>query len=155
LALYSDRDGIAKPTVIELADAMGLTPANVRRARAQLVAAGAIGWERSRGRRRNRYRFPFDPYIGSTENDIPNPRGGARVDQPSTRAVARVNPRGGAREPARWRAGVGDIVGDTLGAPVTVANGFALDATGPAGPEFVSEVLAAVRDRRFGEIPDA
>ena len=97
------------PAVDTLARRMGITAANVRRARAELVAAGVLAVTPGGGRgHANVYRFPVtSPVVlaeeparhraGSRPTDIPNPRATARVESSPTRAVARGNPRGGAR----------------------------------------------------------
>jgi hypothetical protein len=92
LANMAGVGGDCWPSVETLATRMGVTAANVRRARVELVNAGVIAADLSVGGpgRTNRYRFPVGDRLSTT-------RAPARESDPA-------NPRGGARQPARWRA---------------------------------------------------
>lgn len=97
LAHYADHTGVAWPPVSALARRMGITPANVRRARAELVAAGLIAVEIRRGHpadpgSRNRYRFPIASPLAISPDRAPA-RG------PTTDHIARH--RAADRAPAR------------------------------------------------------
>lgn len=101
LAHYADHTGTAWPSVPTLAGRMGVTAANVRRARAELVNAGLIAVDLSPGGRRgadgltNRYRFPV-----MTPLDLVHiPRASARGSDTDPRAPAREPPRASARDP--------------------------------------------------------
>lgn len=79
-------DNAAIEPVAELARRMHLHPANVRRARAELVRAGVIAVDEGGGRgNANRYRFP----LAAPVEDVHNPRADARVSESPTRAPAR------------------------------------------------------------------
>lgn len=91
LSSYADETGQAWPSVDTLAERMGITPANVRRARAELVADGWIAVDvggRARGDV-NVYRFPVRSPLELVA-DPDNPRATARDSRP---------------QPARQRAG--------------------------------------------------
>ena len=75
LSNYANEHGQAFPAVDTLAERMAITAANVRRARAELVAAGVIAVDDGGGRHRtNTYRFPVDTPL----EVVHNPRGTAR-----------------------------------------------------------------------------
>ena len=92
LSNLANLDGETWPPVAELADRMGITAANVRRARTELVEAGVVTVETGGGARANRYRFPV-----RTPFELSTPRADTRgVDDPhpareraGARAVAR------------------------------------------------------------------
>jgi hypothetical protein len=79
--------------VAVLAQRLGISPANVRRARAELVAAGVIAVDTGGGADANRYRFPLAPPV----EDVHTPRATARGQASTPRAQAR-------EDPARLRA---------------------------------------------------
>jgi len=89
IAHYADLDGEAFPAVPTIAERMGITPSNVRRARAELVAAGIIAVAVGGGKgHTNTYRLPVQSPARPIE-DPANPRASARVASSTSRAVAR------------------------------------------------------------------
>lgn len=74
--------------VAVLATRLGVTPAVVRRARAELVAAGVIAVDTGGGSAANRYRFPLAP----PAEIVHTPRVSARGQASTPRAPARGDP---------------------------------------------------------------
>jgi len=97
IAHYADLEGHAFPAVDTLAERMGITPANVRRARAELVAAGIIAVDLGGGQgNSNTYRLPvMSPIRGE---DLSTSRAPARgFDDPQPARQRASNPRASAR----------------------------------------------------------
>jgi DNA-binding transcriptional MocR family regulator len=89
LAVFTGRHGTSHPSVAQLAQLMGLTEANVRRARAELVAADRIAIRYGGGRgRANVYLLRQ----GTNPEALSTSRAPARGFSEETRAVARGFP---------------------------------------------------------------
>jgi Helix-turn-helix domain len=95
LAAHAGDDGTCSPSVTRLAEGLGIHVTNVRRARVELVAAGAIKCEINRGRgHANTYRFPFVAHPSANGDRPPairngKPRTTARITELKPRTTAR------------------------------------------------------------------
>jgi hypothetical protein len=152
--------GEAFPSVDTLARRMHIVAANVRRARAELVAAGVIAVDTGGGRRRpNVYRFPVTaPAVLAEEpprhragfgpTAIHNPRATARVSSSTSRAT----PRGYPRAAARGREYEGDDV-DVRDAIQRADSPIAEDSStpAPAWRAVIDAALAADDARRAAQ----
>src|SRR5262245_48808792 len=98
LAAHCGEDGTCSPSVARLADGLGVHAGNVRRARAELVAAGLVAVEIQRGRgHANVYRFPFVAHPSANGDRPPErrngkPRTSARLSNPQTAQEHAVSP---------------------------------------------------------------
>ena len=108
----------------------GRSERTIQRARAALVAAGAIRVEVSRGRHANRYYFPFAPYVLAAERDIPNPVTSDTVGTAPTPSPVTPNPVMSDAQPRHGWHPKEDKEGDIEGTRVTAAAGSSCSRCG-------------------------
>ena len=87
MADWASPDGVAWPSVDTIASRTALHPGTVRKARARLVAAGYIVAVLSKGHETNRYRFPVQAFVSSS-NSFPGRGFGRRQPAPRARQPA-------------------------------------------------------------------